>query len=425
MQKAKTIRDIYRVFKPEEFLSEKEKELYVDVFADDMGKISDRLEWSENEQETIFIAGQPGNGKSTALRLLPVVHNVINQEYDIHYLNGRDKFDAVNRIDAIDVVLLIGFLFANKTPKLRDEYIKKLEELKSKKIGELQKLEESLSSDIKHSDTSTESGFKIDLNFLKIGIDFEDNFRHIEETKTTARKLLKSKKRDFLDITNEIIKKYQLTLKGNKKILLIVDDIEKQKDSDDIFTHDIGTLLELKCNKIITMPIHLKRKHAFAGQTAIELSIKLKEKSKDDCIGENIKLLEEIIKNRIDKDFYDSFIRDDAVKKIVLMSGGNLRQLISLVKESALSAKGSEVITLQDVESAIYSFKKQYSSATKMMDEFLKYIQKHHKPENFDDENIKLLAKATRNQMIFAYHNNESWYDINPIVANKEPCKIQ
>ncbi len=420
MQKATTLREIYNTFKPEEFLTKEKKEFYVDVFAEDMQYFSDKFDWSENDEETLFLAGQPGNGKSTALRLLPHKHPSIAEKYSIVYLDGREKFDPNKPVDAIDIVLMVGFLFANKTSALRDEYIKKLEEFKSEKLGEFQKIEEDSSIELKQEATSMDSGFKIDLHFLKIGTDFEDNFRLDSQTKNTTRKLLKLKKKDFLDATNEIIKKYTHTLNG-KKLLLIIDDIEKLRDSDHVFTDDIGTLLQLQCAKIITMPIHLKRKHAYAGQPAIELSIKLKEKSKDRCINKNLDSLEKIIDNRIDLN--SNLISKDAKRKIVLMSGGNIRQLIILTRESALKAKNSDSISLGDVESVIFNLRKQYSSATQRMETFLEEINKNHKPEDYGDENLKLLAIATREQMIFGYHNGDTWYDVNPIILDKEPCR--
>ena len=421
MQKATTLKEIYRVFDPKEPLTQKEKEFYVDIFAEDMKEISDKLEWSQNDEETLFIAGQPGNGKSTALSLLPFNHPSVKDKYDVIYLYGREKFENT-KIDAIDIVLMVGFLFAGKNPALMKTYVDKLEKLRAEKLGEYQKIEESLSSKSKEELTAKESGFKIDLRFLKIGMDFEDEFKYNNEAKITTRKLLRSKEKDFLDATNEVIRKYKQTLKDDKKLLLVIDDIEKSRDSDKVFTDDIGILLQLQCAKIIILPIHLKRAETFAGHDAIELSIKLKEKIANKCINKNIELLLKIIENRIED---NSLISQDAREKIVLMSGGNIRQLTILVKNAALKAKGSESISLGDVEDAIYGLRKQYSSAAQSMDIFLDEIKKHHKPKDYDENSIKLLAIATRQQMVFAYHNSDTWYDINPILTNKEPCKLR
>ncbi len=419
MQKATTLREIYRIFKPEEFLTKKSEEFYVDVFAEDMQEISDKLEWSENDEETFFIAGQPGNGKSTALSLLPHKHPEVKDKYDLIYLYGKEKFENT-KIDAIDIVLMVGFLFASKDTALMKTYTEKLEKLRAEKLGEYIKIEENLSSESNEELTTKESGFKIDLRFLKIGMDFEDEFKYNNEAKITTRRLLRSKEKDFLDATNEVIKKYKQTLKENKKLLLIIDDIEKSRDSDKVFTDDIGILLQLQCAKIIILPIHLKRSETFAGHDAVELSIKLKEKKADNCINKNIELLLKIIENRIET---SSLISQEAREKIVLMSGGNIRQLTILVKNAALKAKGSESISLGDVEDAIYSLRKQYSPAAQSMDIFLNEIKKNHKPKNYDENSIKLLAIATRQQMVFAYHNSDTWYDVNPILTNKEPCR--
>ena len=423
LKKAQTLREIYNTFKPEEYLTPEKKDFYVNIFEDDLKTISDMLEWSENSQETIFVAGQPGNGKSTALHLLPQTHPVINELYEVLYLNGRDKFDPAVATDAVDVMLMVGFLFAKQDKTLRDKYIKSLEKLQDEKLGELEKVASHTATELNQEITGIDSGFKIDLKILKIGADFEDNFRFDEETKITTRKLLKSKKKDFIDATNKIISEYSAKLNG-KKVLLVIDDIEKLNESDTIFTHDVGTLLQIECAKIITMPIHLKRTNAFAGHTAMEFSIKLKEKKDEKCISKNIELLREIIKKRIDSDEIASLIDNLAIDKIVVMSGGNIRQLTTIIREAALDAKDSSHISVKNVNSAIYDLKKQYSSATQIMKEFLDEIATNNLPKDFNDNSVKLLAKATKEQMIFAYHNSESWYDVNPIILDKEPCKI-
>jgi energy-coupling factor transporter ATP-binding protein EcfA2 len=422
MKKAKTQVEVFNTFNPAKWLTKENKEFYVNLFDRDLKNISDNFMWTENDQETMFIAGQSGNGKTSALKLLPHLHSDLLDKYDITYLDGRDKFDPNAKVDAVDVLLMIGFLFANKHDNLKNKYIDYIKKLQSEKLEEYKKIEESISLETRGEITSTDTAFKINLGLLKVGASFEDEYKLDKQTREVTRVLLKSKKRDFIDITNKIIREYTQNIDG-KIALLIIDDIEKLKNSDDIYRDDIGTILQLECSKIITMPIHLKRKHTFAGQDVKEFGIKLKEKRDQKCIDKNIELLKEVVTRRLDNPS-KLLDLDKALNRLVLASGGNLRQLIGLVKKSALNAGRDGKILLSDVENSIYELKKQFSSASQAMEKFLKEIEKNHKPIDYSEDSLKNLAIATQEQMIFAYHNSESWYDVNPILLDRNPCVI-
>lgn len=105
---------------------------------------------------------------------------------------------------------------------------------------------------------------------------------------------------------------------------------------------------------------------------------------------------------------------------ITLKSGGNIRQLVKIVKEASLKAvmNTSDSISLYDVESAIQSIKRDYSAASMEIKEFLEYIKEHKNPKDSSDDSIKKLKIATKESLIYAYYNGELWFDLNPIILN-------
>jgi Cdc6-like AAA superfamily ATPase len=288
--------------------------------------------------------------------------------------------------------------------------------MRKQKLEELEEIVEVVSNEIVSEKTNTLHSFKVNLGLAKFTLDFQDTFKMDNQNKKVIRELVKLKKKDFITKINEVIEKYKrIVLKSQKRLLLIIDDIEKIKDSDHIFSDEISTILQIQCSKIITMPIHLKRSSTFAGYDAKEISFKLKTKE-DEPIEENISKLMNIISARL-KD--NSIIQDDAKRLIAQKSGGNLRQLIKIVKESALKAhrNKSEIISLYDVENAIRDIKKDYSSASMEIKQFLDYIKVNKLPEDFEAESIKKLKIATNESLIFAYYNGDIWYDLNPIIT--------
>ncbi|PHR54509.1 MAG: hypothetical protein COA44_12805 [Arcobacter sp.] len=416
MRQASSIKDIYNIFDPQTYLEKDTKDYYVDIYKDFTDDLNDRLELSDSE-ETIFIAGQSGNGKSSALQLFSSNYPDLTKKYDIKVLNARDVFDRKD-IDVADILLMIAFVIVEDIPKLKKEFIDVLEDMRKKKLEELEEVTEKTTDQLITEHNQSNSGFKIDLGILKIGLDFKDTFKIDNQNKKIIRELVKLKKKDFLDKINEIISKYKREiLKSEKRLLLIIDDIEKIKESDHIFTDEINTILQIKCSKIITMPIHLKRSSTFAGYDAKEISFKLKTKE-GQLIPQNIKKLTDIISARLED---NSLIDQDAQELIAINSGGNLRQLIKIVKESALKAyrNKSETISLYDVKNAILEMKRDYSSASVEMKEFLEYIKEHKNPKDYEPESIKKLRTATNESLIFAYYNGEIWYDLNPIITTE------
>jgi Cdc6-like AAA superfamily ATPase len=417
MKKASTIRDIYNIFDPQSYLKQDTKNYYIDIYKDFTDDLHDRLELSDSE-ETIFVAGQSGNGKSSALQLFSTNYPDLNDYYDIKILNGRNVFTEKD-IDVADVLLMIAFTIIEENENLKTEFLDVLEDMRKKKLNELEEIEEKTNSNSTSEKGDLISGFKINLGLLKIGMDFKDTFKVDNQNKKVIRELIKLKKKDFIDKINEIIRKYKRDiLKEEKRLLLIIDDIEKIKDSDHIFTDEMSTILQIECSKIITMPIYLKRINTFAGYVAKEISFKLKTRD-NEFIPQNIEKLEDIITARLeDSDLIDK----DAKELIAKKSGGNIRQLIKIVRESAIKANRnrSETIILDDVKNALHDLKRDYSSASMEIKDFLDFIKENKNPQDYNDDSMKKLKIATNQSLIFAYYNGEIWYDLNPIILDDE-----
>lgn len=416
MKKASTIKEIFNIFDPQSYLKQDTKNYYIDIYKDFTDDLHDRLELSDSE-ETIFVAGQSGNGKSSALQLFSSNYPDLNNYYDIKILNARNVFDKKD-IDVADILLMIAFTIIEENQSLKTEFLAVLEEMRLKKLNELEDIQEKTNSNSTSEKGDLISGFKINLGLLKIGMDFKDTFKVDNQNKKVIRELIKLKKKDFIDKINEIIRKYKRDIKEEKRLLLIIDDIEKIKDSDHIFTDEISTILQIECSKIITMPIHLKRSSTFAGYDAKEISFKLKTKN-NEFISQNIEKLEDIITARLEN---SDLIDKDAKELIAKKSGGNIRQLIKIVKESALKAhrNKSETIILADVKDALHDIKRDYSSASVEIKDFLDFIKENKNPKDYSDDSIKKLKIATNESLIFAYYNGEIWYDLNPIILDDE-----
>ena len=114
MHKAKTIADIFNVFETQKPLDIEHSEFYIELFKDVIENLSIDLNFNQEFNKTLFVTGQVGNGKSTALNFLSKNPNV--SKYELIYVSGRELFKP-NDTDVIDVLLSIAFAVLEKDTK--------------------------------------------------------------------------------------------------------------------------------------------------------------------------------------------------------------------------------------------------------------------------------------------------------------------
>ena len=415
MKKAESIEDIYDVFAPEKYLTKEDKDFYVNLYGDKLNRFITALKYNKINSKTFFIAGQSGNGKSTVLNLLTTNYSEIEEKYMFHTIAGRTIF-FYKDIDIVDILLMIGNLFIKDNQTLKDKYFEKLKQLTEINDGSL---EESVSSSQK-SDTNTSVKAKMGvgakfLNILKASIDFESSYRLNEEIRVDARRFFKIKRRELIELTNEIIFEYKKEQNHDKDLIIMIDDLEKKDNIDTLFLEDISLLNELNIVKIITMPIYLYRNESFPQADVREFGLKLKT-FKGEEYSRDKNLLKEVISKRIKN---QNLITQEAINTAVKFSGANLRQLIRLIHISAEHCLSFESlqITTKEIEDAIETLKLGYSPKVNNMKTFLTEIEE---TRNYQDnsENLINIAKATKMELVFAYFNGIEWYELNPVIRD-------
>ena len=403
------------MFAPEKYLTKEDGDFYVNLYGDKLNRFITALKFNKISSKTFFIAGQSGNGKSTVLNLLTTNYKEIEEKYIFHTIAGRTIF-FYKDIDIVDILLMVGNLFIKDSQTLKDKYFEKLKQLTEINDGSLE--ESTLSSE--RSDTSSAVkaqmgiGAKF-LNILKASIDFEASYRLNEEIRVDARRFFKIKRRELIELTNDIIFEYKKEQEHDKDLIIMIDDLEKKDNIDTLFLEDISLLNELNIVKIITMPIYLYRNEAFPQADVREFGLKLKTSDGEEYVNDK-NLLKEVISKRIED---TTLITSDAIDMAVDFSGANLRQLIKLIHISAehcLSVESTK-ITTKEIEDAIETLKLGYSPKVNNMKTFLTEIKE---TGNYQDnsENLINIAKATKMELVFAYFNGIEWYELNPVIKD-------
>lgn len=416
MIKAKTLDDIYNSFEYNRPLNEHEYSFFENIYDKKLKRFINNLQRNKVYQNIFFIAGQRGNGKSTILNNLKNKNAYLAEHYEIRHIQAMEVF-GINNIDIIDILLVIGFdlidnnnLDGAKTKELRDKFAKKLQELEELNSGEL--LKTSSQVDTNEKKASSDSSISIGTSFFsyfsadsKLSATYKTD-RNIREE---AKRIYKFKTKDLLNTINSLIDEFQRLSNSPKDILLILDGLERLTDIDDIFTKDISLLRDIKCYKIITMPLYLKELIDLNDIKPIDFTMEMEDKK-----IKNIGLLKNVINKRIEN---KELITEKAIDLAIENSGGNLRQLLDIIQTAsteALDIFESDKIDIEEIESAIEILKGDLASRTQIYSKFLNIIKTEHKLENEDD--YITLAKTMKAGLVFAYFNGTVYYDINPII---------
>lgn len=414
MKKATTIKEIYSVFAHEKFLKADDKDFYVDLYEADFKRFVVALKNNEIPSKAFFIAGQSGNGKSTVLNLLTTNYPELEDNFEFNYIAGRTIF-LYEDIDIVDILIMIGNTLTKNNPTLQGKFFEKLQKLEDVKDGLLE--ESSTNSDKSEENLGIKAKIGVGAKFLSIlkaSVDLESSYKINEEIRNDARRFFKIKRKELIDLINDIILDYKVLKNDGKSLVIVIDDLEKKDNIDNLFLKDISLLNELNLIKIVTMPIHIHRNETFPASDVREFGLKLK--TYDDNPTKDIELLRKVILKRLEN---TNLITEEAINLAIEYSGANLRQLIKIIHIAAEEALtfDSETITDKEVQEAINRLQRDYSSKAMNMKTFLNDILKNKFYED-NSTNLTNIARATKMELVFAYFNGIVWYEVNPIIKN-------
>ena len=426
MKRAKTINELADNLDPSLPLGKEDKNVYVPIYNEILSKLRDRIIHDKLESRTLFVAGQSGTGKTTALNFLE--DRKISRAFTVKVINFRDLVD-LSDVDIIDLLLMIGFELV-KDNALEKRYYEKLEEIRKVHKGTLKVAK--ISSDGRKEAAGAEASLAAStgfLNFLKLGAKLFYDYRLEKSYREEARQAFELNKPELLNTINELIKDYNQQIAGEKKLLLIIDDLDKLKNVIQIrsvFIENRNYLLQLEAKKVIAIPVHLTIEPEIiaVGYDIPTFSLRLKsnpieknpEEKEKNIIENNEDILKEIVLKRIAENTI--LIDEDAIMEAARCSGGILRQYIWLLNTATVEVrrlKGKRV-TKNEINNACQTLRTTFEMPiinSKKKIRYLENIRTHHISDADDpDESINALL----GNQIIAYSNGAKWYEVNPLI---------
>ncbi|MFZ5516929.1 MAG: hypothetical protein ACOY90_09850 [Candidatus Zhuqueibacterota bacterium] len=401
---AKTMKDALNLFDPLQSLNEEQeiKDYYV---ARENSPIDEMTAFLANAHDLpkLLFSGSPGCGKRTELAKL---RENLKKQFHIISCSAKDITTDFN----VDIGALLFFVLTQITKFAKDAklpiYTEKLEKFMQYGYGWEMNIEQTTSA--KGKDLTIDPVFI--EKFVKKGLDFEGALKHI------FKKTSKPGNSELLEYINGTV--WELEGKTGKDVLLLVSDMDKisLNNAKEIFIEKFLLLTKLQCSAVFTFPLALKYEPNFI-RAALNFSAVyyLPNFTAFDQYGEpddnGQKKLREIITKRLN----DRLIYDEALSRIIELSGGITFELINLVRHCCIQSlkEKYEYIDEETVVSAEEKIRRFYKSVY-TTDE-LRYLAQIRETKDFDrnETGIKLLNHLSISEYGAA---DDIWYDVNPIL---------
>ena len=428
---AKDCRELYANLEVYNGLSEENLAFYVPLFEDKCKRLESTLAYSSSYNDTIYLMGQTGTGKTTVVDYLFSKSEKLKTKYvflEIDFLDQKNSTDYYDtQFNSIELFLIIF----TKVFGIAEQYLSKSElEKLTQKLREIEDKQT-----VQYKDTAVNKWSFADLlaeGIYKLGLGWNVDMSRRE----TVRRLYQNSFKEVLELLNELIAKTQQTFTDGRVLLLFLDGLEKLRATEvitKIFNQEnADKFRQIQCRKLIVKPIDSS---AQTSNTAIDANREVlictkvfhnpldpmyDAKIQQQSINEEYRLFKEIIYKRIDASA-GKLIDDDAIELAIQKSGGILNDYLDILKSAIIYADvaASNIVRKEHVEGTCteFEFNKSGSFATDAKAIRLMYhiLKNHSCPDDEDLAGDVFLRQVLINNLIIGKNGVRCFY-VHPLI---------
>ena len=242
--------------------------------------------------------------------------------------------------------------------------------------------------------------------------------------KEELRQEIKPRMADISDTLNAFIENINDIISaenGNKKIVIMIDGLEKcrQECVTNLFTNDVSALKIINTHLVVACPISLYRSPdatiLMNNFDRADVMPMIKTHNNDVSYSPNrtgIKVIKQLILKRV----AESLFNKGVLEMIIKMSGGNLRDVCYLLKNSAFTAHMRKRMTI-DKSSVSFSADKYAADLfLRIESRFYPTIMEIYKG-NHNLRNDNSIPELLYAGIVFEY-NGERWIDLHPLIRS-------
>ena len=370
---------------------------------------------TDQQRNKIVFSGPRGCGKSTLLKAFAVE---MQKEYVVVFFSVADSIE-MSDVTHVNILYTIGVRLLNTASKLS---IVIPEDIKSSLLRWM----DTVRTTTEETTTKSEVGIGVEIAGVGLKLQRERAFREELERKYEKRI---SELVGYLDRLAGLIQ-----IKMNKPVLVIIDDLDKLDLSvvETIYRDNVKALFSPAFRIVFTMPVSAIRE-SYIMRTLESESVALvqfpvtKFFSRENCHNpraepnaRELKLFEDVLKKR----FPTGLLAPGTARKISLLSGGVMRELMRLARECCTECMIELDIdpTLTDLQiddqilkAATGNLRNNFARemGSKSLYDIAAQVYVTSKSVEGDG-----FTKLLHSLMILEYENGNLWYDVHPLVLD-------
>jgi len=385
--------------------------------ADPVELMARAIEWTPGESVQL-LSGFRGTGKSTELRRLR--SRLRANGYIVTLCDIEDYLNLSTPVDVTDFLMALAGAFAEALGRvLEDEMM--AEGYWTRLVNFLQRTrveftEAAVGADVMAAKVSLKANLKSDPTFKqKLQ---EKMAGHLGALVVEVRAFLK-------ECTQKIRERH-----ADKDVVLLVDSIEHlrgtsvnaqevQSSVETLFAGHAEKLHLPDLHVVYTVPPYLKVRYANLGALyapgGLKMlpAVRIGNEGDDKEFDAGVEACRRVVEGRGD---WRRLLGEDALlKRLILSSGGHLRDLLRLIAE--VLRRGNRLpIPLETVEDGIHQIRNEFLPIADSDAVWLARIATTHRASLEDAARLPDLARFLDTHLALAYQNHSEWYDVHPLI---------
>ncbi len=377
------------------------------------------IEFSPGESVQL-LSGFRGTGKSTELRRLE--KRLVEAGYQVVLVDIADYVNLSTPIDITDFLMAIAGAFGDSLE--RPEHLGK----DPKHQGYWTRFAAFLQrTHIEIPEVSVAEGVALKAN-LKSDPTFKERLQQRMAGHLGA--LVADVHRFFEDCVRLLKDRHG----EDVEVVLLVDSAERIRGTSanasdvhsSVETLFVGHADKLKLpylHVIYTVPPYLKVRSANlgalydAGAVQIFPAVKLRYRTTGEAYVAGLDALKRVVTARAEGDWARLLGTEARLKRLVLASGGHLRDLLRLISEVIRRARELPVDDTV-IEAAINQIKTEFLPITNVDALWLARVAESHQAEIEDLSRLPDLARFFDTHVVLCYRDGPEWYDVHPLIRD-------
>jgi hypothetical protein len=401
-------------------------ECYPEAVGPDVVKYLTRSITRTARGSVFFLSGLRGSGKTTQLRRLRqdlILRNFAAVRIDAEqYLNLRQP---------VDIVEFLFFLVGAINDAV--EYERWLPDKGAASRG-WDRLRQWLGGIPHRVDVtpSIEAGTGLDIpNLARANVNLKAEIQRDESFVAGLRRFLDGRLSELTSEANIIIEDLVNDLRASWKnegrgewqgLVVLVDSLDHVRGADflairqalvDLFDKQAGAITLDACRTVFIVPPYL---HPGYGTMRKITNIKVIDRQRNP-FDVGLQALREVVIRRVpNQDLARIFPDDESLRRLISMSGGNLRDLMRLVTEVVTQAETLPV-DAETINSSIQQIRNILLPLSDDELEALARVSREHRAPLYSQDRWSELSSLFDRHLVLGYSNGEHWYDVHPLIA--------